>query len=606
MTEPVPLDVLLAHPEFTSPALAPDGGGYAFLSAPDGPPELWVHLDHEPPRRLAAEPQRGVRSFTWTAGSESLIYEADPSGDENTVLFVVDVRDGRARRLTPASDVTATLVAHERCQPGTALVGMNRNDPARSDLYAIDLATGTEQLIAADPGYVCWLVDRSLSVRGGVLPTADGGWTFMVSEKPGAAPEPVLEIPAADAATTVPLGFGAGDCALYLITSAGRDTTQVQVLDIPGRTLTRLAGDDKYDLGDVLCDADDGRPLLATVPGQVPRVLPIGGFDVADVISRREAGRPCVVSADRRHRHWIVRCDRDDGPASFLRYDRATGETTRIGVDRPRLAEYELAPMRPFGVAARDGLRIPCYIVLPAGVPPRDLPAVLLVHGGPWSRVAWGYRAEAQWFASRGYACLMVNYRGSTGYGKDFTNAGDRQWGRKMQDDLIDALGHVVASGTVDPGRVAIYGASYGGYAALAAAAFTPDQFACAVDAFGPSDLVTLLRSFPPSWKPVLDFYHRRVGHPERDAAELRRYSPLGHHAQITMPLLVAQGGNDPRVPESESRRLVDAMRACGRQVEYLCFPDEGHGFDRPANRIAFYQSMERFLGTHIGGAEAA
>jgi len=602
VTGPVPLEILLADPEFASPALAPDGSGYAFLAAAGGSaPELWVRRDHEPARRLAAAPPRGVRSFIWTADGGSLIYETDPSGAENTVLYAVDAGGGRARRLTPATGVAATLVAHQPCAPGTVMVTMNRDDPGRSDLYAIDLATGAGRLAATDPGYVRWLVDRSLSVRGGVLPAADGGWVFMVSAKPGAEPEPVIEIPAADAAATLPLGFGADDGVLYLVTSYGSDTTQIHLLDIRARTLTRLAGDDEYDLGNVLCDVDSGQPLLAAVEGELPRVLPVGGFAVADVLSRCEAGRPAVISTDRHQRRWILRCDRDDGPASFLCYDRSTGLTGRIGVDRPLLAGHELAAMRPFDVTARDGLRIPCYLVLPVGVPPRGLPAVLLVHGGPWSRAAWGYRAEAQWLASRGYACLMVNYRGSTGYGKAFTNAGDRQWGRAMQDDLLDALGHVTASGTIDPRRVAIYGASYGGYAALAAAAFTPDRFACAVDAFGPSDLVTLLQSFPPYWKPLLDFYHQRVGHPERDEAELRRYSPLSHHSQITMPLLVAQGANDPRVPESESRRLVDAMRARGQQVEYLCFPDEGHGFDNPANRIAFYQAMERFLATHLG-----
>jgi dipeptidyl aminopeptidase/acylaminoacyl peptidase len=282
--------------------------------------------------------------------------------------------------------------------------------------------------------------------------------------------------------------------------------------------------------------------------------------------------------------------------------DRATGKARYLFPHRQALTEHTLAPMEPFTYTARDGLEIHGYLTFPPGVQRRGLPAVLVVHGGPWARDVWGYDPEAQWLANRGYLCVQVNYRGSSGYGKSFLNAGDRAWGTSMQDDLTDAVEHVIAQGWADRERIGIYGGSYGGYAALAGAAFTPDVYRCAVDLVGPSNLLTLLNSFPEYWKPMMAHWHRRVGDPEADRDMLWERSPLSRVDDIRIPLLVAQGANDPRVTQVEAEQIVAALTEKGLAHEYLLFPDEGHGLAKPENREKFYAAAEAFLAEHLGG----
>jgi dipeptidyl aminopeptidase/acylaminoacyl peptidase len=283
-------------------------------------------------------------------------------------------------------------------------------------------------------------------------------------------------------------------------------------------------------------------------------------------------------------------------------YDRASGDLAFLFAHKPQLDDYALAPMQPFSYEARDGLGISGYVTFPPGAEPRDLPAVLNVHGGPWTRDVWGYDAEAQWLANRGYACVQVNFRGSSGYGKAFGNSGDKEWGRAMQTDLVDAVDHVVAQGWVDRSRVGIYGGSYGGYAALAGAAFTPDVFRCTVDMVGPSNLLTLLSSMPEYWKPQIALMHAKVGNPETEKDMLWARSPLSRVDDIRIPVLVAQGANDPRVKRAEAEQIVAALRAKGIPHEYLLFEDEGHGLARPENRERFYAAAEAFLAQHLGG----
>jgi dipeptidyl aminopeptidase/acylaminoacyl peptidase len=268
----------------------------------------------------------------------------------------------------------------------------------------------------------------------------------------------------------------------------------------------------------------------------------------------------------------------------------------------PELAGHRLARMEPFSFAARDGLRVHGYMTFPPGADRRSLPTVIEVHGGPWTRDRWGFRALPQWLANRGYLCVQVNYRGSTGYGKSFVAAGDREWGAKMHTDLLDAVDYAVSQGWTDRSRVAIYGGSYGGYAALVGAAFTPDFFTCAVDIVGPSNLKTLLETIPPYWAPMKAALYKRVGNPETDADFLWSRSPLSRAADIRIPLLIAQGANDPRVKQDESEQIVAALKAAGIDYEYMLFPDEGHGFAKPENRLKFYAAAERFLAKHLGG----
>jgi dipeptidyl aminopeptidase/acylaminoacyl peptidase len=299
---------------------------------------------------------------------------------------------------------------------------------------------------------------------------------------------------------------------------------------------------------------------------------------------------------------WIIEFIDDNAPVSYWAYDRNTRTGRLLFHTRPALTRYTLAEMRPIQFAARDGLTVHGYLTAPVHVDGQTLPLVLNVHGGPWHRDVWGYDPESQWFANRGYACLQVNFRGSTGYGKRFLNAGNREWGGAMHDDLIDAVEWVVDQGVADPKRIAIYGGSYGGYAALAGATFTPDVFCCAVDIVGPSNLITFIETIPPYWSSYLAMLHDRVGNPETEADALIARSPLTHVDRIKIPMLIAQGANDPRVKQSESEQIVAIMEEKGIDHEYMLFPDEGHGFAKPENRLRFYAAAEKFLAKHLGG----
>jgi dipeptidyl aminopeptidase/acylaminoacyl peptidase len=295
----------------------------------------------------------------------------------------------------------------------------------------------------------------------------------------------------------------------------------------------------------------------------------------------------------------------DVRPLDYYLYDRKLKERTHLFVSRPELEKFTLAPMKPVIIQSRDHLELPCYLTVPPGIEPRKLPLVLVVHGGPWARDSWGFDANAQWLANRGYAVLEVNYRGSTGFGKRFLHAGDREWAGKMHDDLIDAVNWAVNEGIADAKRVGIFGGSYGGYAALVGATFTPDVFACAVDIVGPSNLLTLLRSIPPYWEPMKRLFAVRVGDIESEPDFLRARSPLFKSDRIKIPLLIAQGANDPRVKQAESEQIVEALRKSGKPVEYMLFPDEGHGFARPENRLKFYAAAEAFLAKFLGSTRA-
>jgi dipeptidyl aminopeptidase/acylaminoacyl peptidase len=321
-----------------------------------------------------------------------------------------------------------------------------------------------------------------------------------------------------------------------------------------------------------------------------------------DTIGGIHRGDFFIISRDNADTKWVVAFTVDNGPVPFYAYERQSLRATLLFDNQPELNKYTLATMEPISFTSRDGLTIHGYLTLPQVEQKTGLPMVLNVHGGPWGRDEWGYRPDAQWFANRGYACLQVNFRGSTGYGKDFVNAGDREWGRNMHYDLVDAVRWAIEKGIADPNKVAIFGGSYGGYAALVGATFTPDLFRCAVDIVGPSNLNTLIRTIPPYWSTFLATFHKRVGNPDTEEAFLNSRSPLFKVDQIKIPILIGQGANDPRVKQAESEQIVEAMKRKGIEYEYMLFPDEGHGFAKPENRLKFFAAAEKFLAKHLGG----
>lgn len=391
---------------------------------------------------------------------------------------------------------------------------------------------------------------------------------------------------------------------MLVMSSAGANTGRLVRLDMASGAAEVLAGDPGADVAGVRLDPETREPQVVTFLKDrlEHRALdPAVDADLAAIRALHE-GDPDIGDADDNDTVWLVGFTNDTGPIPYFLYDRRRRQGHFLFEHQPELSRYQLAPMETLSFTARDGTDIHGYVTFPPEVGRSGLPMVLNVHGGPWVRDTWGFDAEAQWLANRGYVCMQVNYRGSTGYGKAFVNAGDREWGGKMQDDLSDAVAFAVGQGWADASRVAIYGGSYGGYAALAGAAFTPDLFCCAVDIVGPSNLKTLIETIPPYWAPMVSLFHQRVGDPEADAEFLWSRSPLSRAASIRTPLLIAQGANDPRVKQAESEQIVAALQEAGIDHEYLLYPDEGHGFAKPENRLHFYAAAERFLARHLGG----
>ncbi|MGL4619647.1 MAG: alpha/beta hydrolase family protein, partial [Chroococcidiopsis sp.] len=367
---------------------------------------------------------------------------------------------------------------------------------------------------------------------------------------------------------------------------------------------TVIAEDPEYDIDSVIVHPTD-RILQAVSFYRDKQEWQILDQSIAadlEAIAQVRSGEYNITSRDLADKTWLVAYITDNGPVYYYTYDRATKSSTLLFSNQPKLEELQLATMQPVSYPARDGLTIHGYLTTPVGIPAKNLPTILLVHGGPWVRDTWGYDPEVQWLANRGYAVLQVNFRGSTGYGKAFLNAGNREWGAKMHDDLIDAVNWLVEQGISDPQKVAIMGGSYGGYAALAGLTFTPEVFAAGVDIVGPSNLITLMQSIPPYWEPMKAMFAHRLGDLEAEPEFLKSRSPLFYCDRIQKPLLIGQGANDPRVKQAESEQIVAAMRQSNRPVEYLLYADEGHGFARPENRLHFYAKAEEFLAKYLGG----
>jgi dipeptidyl aminopeptidase/acylaminoacyl peptidase len=598
MADLIPRRILFGNPDKGSPEVAPDGRRLAHLAPVDDVLNVWVGgLDGDDARPVTSDTDRGIRSYRWAEDGRHLIYLQDSGGDENWRVHVVDPETGADRDATPFEGVQARVMGVSRRRPGHVLLGLNKSDPELHDAYLLELATGNIEQVAENPGYYDWLVDNELRPRGGMRMHDDGSGAFELDG------ETVLELDADDAISSRAIGFSADDASLYAITPAGGNAAGLVQLT-PGSPPETLADDPTYDVASAeLHPATRAVEIVSFLRARLEhQVLDPALAPDVEAMSALHPGDAFFISRDHADRTWTVGFTADDGPVAYYAFDREVRAGRFLFTQHDDLAGYRLSAMEPFAVAARDGLEINGYLTFPPDAPRTNLPAVLFVHGGPWARDTWGYDPTAQWLANRGYLCVQVNYRGSSGYGKAFLNAGDREWGRKMHTDLIDAVEHVVSKGYADRSRVGIYGGSYGGSAALAGATFTPDVFRCAVDIVGPSNLRTLLETIPPYWKQLISQFYRRVGHPEHDGELLWERSPLSRAGDIRIPLLIAQGANDPRVKMSESDQIVEALRARGIPHTYLVYPDEGHGFKKPENAMAFQAEAERFLAEHLGG----
>jgi dipeptidyl aminopeptidase/acylaminoacyl peptidase len=609
--ELIPRRVLFGNPEDARPRLSPDGTRLAWVAPHRDVLNVWVApvtaadgLDRAAARAVTEDTDRGVRTFIWAHDGRRLLYVQDTGGDENWHLHDVDLETMQHRDLTPFDGVRATIVAADRKFPTEILIGLNRDNPKLHDVYRVDLITGALTLEVKNPGLLRWVADQQLVVRAAVKPRPDGGRVLLVRDGADAPWRPLLTVPGDDAAGFGPVAFSADGGSLLAVSSVGAETSRLVRIDVATGATQVLAEDPEADVGGVRLQRDTREPQIVIFRKERSEYLALDPSVADDLAAIRAThpGDPVFAGSDDADSTWLVAFNNDSGPVPFFIYDRAGKAGRLLFTNRPELSRYQLAPMEPFSFTARDGLTIHGYLTFPPGADRSGLPAVLCVHGGPWARDTWGFDQPAQWLANRGYLCVQVNYRGSTGYGKAFVNAADREWGGKMHDDLVDAVAFITGRGWADPARVGIFGGSYGGYAALAGAAFTPEVFCCAIDMCGPSNLKTLIEAFPPYWTPDVARFHRRVGDPEKDAEFLWSRSPLSRVGDIRIPLLIAQGANDPRVKQAESEQIVAALEEAGVEHEYLLFPDEGHGLAKPQNRLRFFAAAERFLARHLGG----
>ena len=618
-TPPVPLierAKLFGNPAKTNGQVSPDGKWLAFIAPRDGVRNIWVApIDHPADARpLTSEKTRPIRDYQWSPDARTILFVNDAGGDENFLLYGVDIATGTQKSLTPFAKTRAEIVGASRTVKDRILVGLNNRDARWHDLYSLDLATGKLTLVLQnDGGYAGFTADQQLNPRIAQKELPSGGQAFYRIEGGKVAATPFATIGLEDSLSTGLAGFTTDGKTLYWLDSRGRDTAALIAQDMATGKQTLVAQDAHADIGAVLTDPATGVVQAWSVDylrNEWKAGDPAIGRDIA-LLKDRLKGDIFVTSRTDADDLWTVAVDPVVRPASTWLYNRRSHALTQLFVGRPELEGAPLVAMYPQAIPARDGKTLVSYLTLPAGSDPdgdgkpnRPVPMVLFVHGGPWARDGYGFNSWHQWLANRGYAVLSVNYRGSTGFGKTFISAGDLQWGRKMHDDLLDAVDWAVERGVTTKDKVAIAGGSYGGYATLAGVTFTPDAFRCGVDIVGPSNLFTLLQTIPPYWEAGKQQFYQRMGDPTTDAgrALLRERSPLFMADRIKVPLLIGQGQNDPRVNVRESEQIVDAMKAKNIPVTYIVFPDEGHGFARPVNNIAFNAVTENFLSQCLGG----
>ncbi|WP_448331818.1 S9 family peptidase [Streptomyces sp. DSM 41534] len=617
------IEDLFGPPVRTRASISPDGTRIAYLAPWRDRLNVWVEsVDSEAEARcVTADGNRSVLTYHWTDDPRWLLYEQDGDGDENWHIHRVDLDDPDAEAVDLTPFPGARVISFEPLvtRPGKAILSLNRRKLTEFDLYELDIATGDLTMLAENPGRITgWLCTPSGDLYAQTL-TAGGDIELSRWDAGTGETHPVTTFDGAD----YPLGVQPYLCTpdgtgVWFGSNRDGDRTRPARLDLATGEETVVDSHPLFDLdtrstvfptlpSPLIRDRSTGELIGVRYLGERQVIHPLDPHFAAvlENLEKLSDGDLSAISSDASGQRWVVAFTHDRDPGVTYYYDHSTGESRPLFRPMPRLEPETLAPMTPVTITARDGLALPSYLTLPVGAEPAGLPLVLLVHGGPWSRDSWGYNPVVQLLANRGYAVLQVNFRGSTGYGKAFLRAGIGELAGKMHEDLIDAVEWAVGEGYADRDRVAIFGGSYGGYAALVGVTFTPDVFAAAIDFCGPSNLVTFLRTVPEFVKPQLvNNWYLYAGNPDDTEQErkLRTRSPISRVDEIRTPLMVIQGGNDVRVVKAESDQVVEALRARGIEVEYLVKDDEGHGFVNPENNIDVYRAADRFLARHLGG----
>ncbi|HZN09826.1 MAG TPA: S9 family peptidase [Pyrinomonadaceae bacterium] len=600
----IPLKDFFRNPTKTAYALSPNGEYLAYLQPWETRLNVFVEkIGSGKAVRVTSAKERDISGYAWK-GDNRIVYIQDTGGDENYRLYAVGVDGSNPKDLTPFEKVRAQIIDRLERNENEILVGLNKRLPRVFDVYRINVNTGEMQMVAENPGnYTGWSTDWDGKLR--IALTTDGvNNTLMFRNNETEKFAPVITTTFRE--TISPLVFTPDNKQLYVATNIGRDKTAIVKYDVETKKeIEKIYEHPEVDVTNLLTSRK--RRVITGVAyvtdKQNYQFFDKDRADLQKDLERRLPGYEvrlagCNLDEDK----CLVRTFTDRSLGTYYFYDRKAKDLRKLADVSPWLNDQDLVPMKPITYQSRDGLTIHGYLTLPKGVPARNLPVVVNPHGGPWARDVWGYNPEVQFLANRGYAVLQMNFRGSTGYGRKFWEASFKQWGKAMQDDITDGVQWLIKQGIADPKRIGIYGGSYGGYATLAGVTFTPDLYAAAVDYVGVSNIFTFIESFPPYWKPYLEMVYEMVGHPEKDKDLLTAASPVFHSKNIKVPLLIAQGANDPRVKKAESDQMVAALKARGIEVPYIVKSNEGHGFSNEENRFEFYRAMEEFLGKHLGG----
>ena len=600
----IPMKDFFRNPVKVAYSLSPNGEYMAFMQPWENRLNIFVEkIGSGQATRVTSAKARDISGYAWK-GDNRIVYIQDTGGDENFRLYAVSIDGSNPKDLTPFEKVRAQIIDRLEQHENEILVGLNKRMPQVFDVYRINVNTGEMQMIAENPGnYTGWSTDWDGKLR--IAVTTDGvnsTLLFRNSETDKFAPLVTTNFKE----TISPLLFTSDNKQLYVATNLGRDKTAIVKYDVENKKeLEKIFEHPEVDVTNVLSSRK--RRLITGVSYTTDKTqyhfIDKQRADLQKDLERRLPGYEVrLAGCNRDEDKCLVRTVTDRSLGAYYFYDLKSKDFRKLADVSPWLNDQDLAPMKPIKYQSRDGLTIHGYLTLPKGVPARNLPVVVNPHGGPWYRDQWGYNPEVQFLANRGYAVLQVNFRGSTGYGRKFWESSFKQWGKAMQDDITDGVQWLIKQGIADPKRIGIYGGSYGGYATLAGLVYTPDLYAAGVDYVGVSNLFTFLKAIPPYWKPYLEMLYEMIGHPEKEKDLLTAASPVFHSDKIKVPLLIAQGANDPRVNKAESDQMVEALKKRGIEVPYIVKMNEGHGFSNEENRFEFYRAMEEFLGKHLGG----
>jgi dipeptidyl aminopeptidase/acylaminoacyl peptidase len=612
----IPRKIIFGNPDKANVQISKDGKYISYLSDKAGILNVFIAPinDINNVKSITNDTKRGIRNYFWSHDNTHILYLKDSDGDENEIIHKVDISTLKDTILTPEKDVKSVIFKNSYKFPNEIIIGLNQRKKEYFDIYKLNIKTGGLSLIYENNKYISFSIDDNYQIKFGYHPTSDAGNQIYFFENKKEIP--YIKIPHEDSKTSGIVGFTEKGDKAYFVSSIDRDKSGLFLLDLRSKNKELIYSNSKADIENIILQPKNNELQAAThyYMKQDYTFFDTKFEEDHDILKKLAKNEQIIIkSRNLEDTKWLVAFDYDDKPTQYYLYDRINKKAKYLFNNKDKLTNYNLAKMHPVVIKSRDGLDLVSYISVPNNIKKsksdykttKPAPMILLVHGGPNARDYWGLDSMHQWLSNRGYVVLSVNYRGSTGFGKNFINAGNGEWAAKMHDDLIDAVDWAVNEKIANKNKVAIMGGSYGGYAALVGLTFTPNTFACGVDIVGPSNLITLVNSIPEYWKPIINSFKVMLGgdHKTKEGKELyKKKSPLFHVDKITKPLLIGQGANDPRVKQAESDQIVDSMKEHNIPVIYALYPDEGHGFARPENRLSFFAIAEGFFSKCLGG----